>query len=89
MGKIISPGTLRIMKFMWSRSRDWARQNFADCSMAVFDMVSNEKTEYTRVYTRYTAAGSLVLSDETGTMERLGELIYEFMYPGSSFKGHM
>ena len=41
------------------------------------------------VCTRYTAAGSLVLSDETGTMERLGELICEFMYPGSSFKGHM
>ena len=40
-------------------------------------------------YTRYTATGSLILSEGTETMERSGELIYEFMYPGSSFKGHM
>lgn len=154
----------------------WARQNFEDCSMTVFDMVSNQKTAYTRfpfvfiqdregnllfentqnvqcrvldaykdqasgkiypkaihyrfenggkrvdyqlrmkeiiecngknnlsavkrlitkiagmdpAYTRYTATGKLVLSEETGTiLERSGELIYEFMYPGKSFKGHM
>ena len=153
----------------------WACQSFEDCSMTVFDMVSNEKTEYTRfpfafiqdkegnllfentqnvqcevlgeyedeasgkiypkaihyvfenggkradymlqmkdiiecngknnlpaakrfltkaagidpAYTRYTADGSLILSDGSETMERSGELIYEFMYPGNSFKGHM
>ena len=153
----------------------WARQNFEDCSMTVFDMVSNEKTEYTRfpfvfiqdregnllfentqnvqcavtdeyedaasgkiypkaihyvfessgkraeytlqmmdiiecngknnfsasrrfltkaagidpAYTRYTATGALALSDETGTMVRSGKLIYEFMYPGKSYQGHM
>lgn len=155
----------------------WARQDFGDYSMILFDMVSNSKTEYTRfplafiqdkdgnlvfentqdvkclvpseytdeasgkvypgeirytfenkektvdyslkmdeiienngrknlsavrravtrlagidpAYTRYYGEGDLVLTDkDTGEKtERNGKLIYEFMYPGETFKGHM
>ncbi|MDO4284345.1 MAG: lipocalin-like domain-containing protein [Eubacteriales bacterium] len=153
----------------------WARQSFEDYSMLVFDMVSNQNTEYTRFpivfiqdsegnlvfestdnvqceileeyqddvsektypgaihyvfenngkkadytlrmqkiienngknnlplpqkllmktlgidgsYTRYEAVGSLVLTDGAQKIEREGTLIYEFMYPGKSYQGHM
>ena len=155
----------------------WSRQSFEDCSMLVFDMVSNENTEFTRFplvfiqdqngdliyesvdnvqcevmdtyyddvsektypgtihyvfenadkiadytlekgeiienngknnlpraakmlckamgidasYTRYSGTGTLVLTDKNSgeKMERTGSLIYEFMYPGQSFEGHM
>lgn len=153
----------------------WARQNFEDYSLIVFDMVSNQKTEYTRfpfvvlqykegnlvfegkqdvqcqvldecydkasdktypkafhyifendgkrldytlemkeilecngkhnlplmkrcltsiagidpAYTRYAAAGSFVLIDGNKKIERQGNLIYEFMYPGKTFKGYI
>lgn len=161
----------------------WARQSFEDCSMIVFDFVSNERTEFTRLpivfiqdsegalmfestegvecevlgeyhdevsgkdypsgfhyvfrdggktadytlrrgaitecngrnnmsfvrrtaasivgvdpaYTRYAATGELVLTEdgrgESGqggrTIRRSGDLIYEFMYPGKTYKGHI
>ena len=153
----------------------WARQSFEDCSMLVFDMVSTEKTGYTRFplvfiqdtegnllfestdnvqceileeyydevsektypkdiryvferdgkraeytlnmrsvienngknnlpfaqrmiaktlkvnasYTRYDGVGTLTLRDGDATLQRSGSLIYEFMYPGSSYQGHM
>ena len=41
-------------------------------------------------YTRYSATGDLVLTEADGScIERSGELIYEFMYPGSDFAAHM
>lgn len=41
-------------------------------------------------YTRYSATGELVLTDGDGArLERSGELIYEFMYPGTDFAAHM
>lgn len=41
-------------------------------------------------YTRYSAIGELVLTDGNGQrIERSGDLIYEFMYPGSDYRGHM
>lgn len=40
-------------------------------------------------YTRYLAQGNLVLTGGSETMRRSSELIYEFMYPGDSFVGHM
>lgn len=40
-------------------------------------------------YTRYLAQGDFVLTDGSETMCRSSELIYEFMYPGDSFEGHM
>ena len=153
----------------------WARQNFEDCSMIVFDMVSNEKTEFTRfplafvqdlegrllfentedvqcrvpetytdsasgkvypkeiryvfenggkhaeytlktgeiiecngrknlpaakrlitraagidpAYTRYAGTGRMFLSENNRALERSGKLIFEFMYPGKTFEGHM
>lgn len=154
----------------------WARQTFEDCSITLFDYVSAEKTEYTRIpivfvqdqdgkiifesthgvecridgeyrdeefsgkvyprglnytfenggkkleyslndkkiieargirklpaklkmimekagmdpsYTRYLADGRMKLTAGAGTMERSGELIYEFMFPGKTWKGYM
>lgn len=37
-------------------------------------------------YIRFLGTGTLKLTDKKGTIERSGELIYEFMYPGSSYK---
>ena len=37
-------------------------------------------------YTRYLASGDLVIKDGNETIERSAELIYEFMYPGKSYK---
>lgn len=36
-------------------------------------------------YTRYDAIGTLVFNNQ----KRTGKLIYEFMYPGNTYKGHM
>lgn len=40
-------------------------------------------------YTRYLADGELTLNIDGETIERSGELIYEFMFPGDSYKGHI
>ena len=41
-------------------------------------------------YTRYAATGTLALTEADGKRtERAGELIYEFMYPGATWKGHL
>lgn len=40
-------------------------------------------------YTRYAAHGELSLDTGKEKINRSGELIYEFMYPGESYKGHM
>jgi predicted secreted hydrolase len=39
-------------------------------------------------YSRYLATSELILKDETETINRSGELIYEFMFPGNSYQGH-
>lgn len=39
-------------------------------------------------YTRYLADGELSLTVNGGTIERSGELIYEFMFPGETYSGH-
>lgn len=43
----------------------------------------------TMSYTRYLADGVLQLDLGNDKIERSGELIYEFMFPGESFEGHM
>ncbi|OZG69214.1 Hydroxyneurosporene synthase (CrtC) [Bifidobacterium eulemuris] len=40
-------------------------------------------------YTRYSATGDLILTTDDDRMERSGNLIYEFMYPGATYKGLM
>lgn len=40
-------------------------------------------------YTRYSGTGSLILTEGDQKVERSGSLIYEFMYPGKSYQGHM
>lgn len=40
-------------------------------------------------YTRYLADGTLTLTDGENEVKRSSELIYEFMFPGDSFAGHM
>lgn len=40
-------------------------------------------------YARYLAHGEMKLTDGEEEIERSGKLIYEFMYPGESFRGHM
>lgn len=40
-------------------------------------------------YSRFAAAGELHFHTGTETISRTGELIYEFMYPGETYKGHM
>lgn len=37
-------------------------------------------------YTRYLGTGDLTIRDGSETIERSGKLVYEFMYPGSSYK---
>jgi hypothetical protein len=39
-------------------------------------------------YSRYKADGKLKLMDGNTVVERSGELIFEFMFPGDSWKGH-
>jgi hypothetical protein len=39
-------------------------------------------------YTRFAARGDLVITHNGQTIERSGDLIYEFMYPGLSYKEH-
>lgn len=40
-------------------------------------------------YTCYLANGAMKLTDGEEVIERSGEMIYEFMYPGETYKGHM
>lgn len=40
-------------------------------------------------YSRYLSDGKLKLTIDNEVIERSGELIYEFMYPGETFKGHI
>lgn len=40
-------------------------------------------------YTRYLSNGTMKLTNGDEVIERTGELIYEFMYPGETYKGHM
>ena len=40
-------------------------------------------------YTRYLANGEMKFTAGDEVVERSGELIYEFMYPGETYKGHM
>ena len=40
-------------------------------------------------YTRYLASGELVFKNGDEAINRSGELIYEFMFPGNSYKGHI
>jgi hypothetical protein len=40
-------------------------------------------------YSRYLADGEMILETPEEKIERKGELIYEMMYPGNSFEGHM
>lgn len=40
-------------------------------------------------YTRYSATGDLILTTGNNEIKRSGNLIYEFMYPGETYKGHM
>ena len=40
-------------------------------------------------YTRYIADSDISIITNSGTTQRAGELIYEFMFPGSSYEGHM
>lgn len=40
-------------------------------------------------YTRYCATGDMIFTDGGETVERSGNLIYEFMYPGETYKGHI
>lgn len=48
-----------------------------------------KKLKMNVAYTRYAAYGELQFCTEDNRIERSGELIYEFMYPGESYEGHM
>lgn len=50
-------------------------------------MLRKEKLDIS--YSRYAAEGTLRLDDGEKIIRRSGELIYEFMYPGKTFEGHM
>lgn len=51
---------------------------------AMFDQMGKKPT-----YARYTANGELTIDDGQSKVERSGNLIYEFVYSGTSYKDHV
>lgn len=64
----------------------YGKNNFPAAIKLVAKMMGMDKASYNR----YSATGDLVIhEDGKEDIRRSGNLIYEFMYPGASFKGHM